>query len=114
LGPFGGDRPRNDPDGLKNITLNYRADYDSTYLKLPMTDDGKGGDAVAGDGLFSTTITNQVGFGIVAFYLSAIDNRGAATRFPALVNDNGPPRECLVRFGDENPACSFGSVSLLD
>ena len=98
----------NDPDGLRSITLNYRADYESSYAKLPMTDDGTGGDVVAGDGLFSATMGNQVGFGVAAFYLSAVDNRGAATRFPALVNDNGPARECLVRFGDDNPGGSFG------
>src|SRR4030095_6885251 len=33
-------------------------------------------------------------------------------RFPALINDNAPPKECLVRFGDEKPGGSFGAYHL--
>ena len=50
---------------------------------------------------------------IAAFYISATDKLGAATRFPALrTNDNEPVRECVVMFGDGNPGGSFGVYHL--
>jgi hypothetical protein len=73
-----------------------------------MTDDGTGGDARPRDGVFSAILPSQFYYGIAAFYVSAVDGRGVATRFPALLNDMAPPRECLVRFGDDNPGGSFG------
>jgi len=99
-----------DPDGIASLTLNYRLDSDTSYTKVTMKDDGTGGDAVAQDGLFSATLPGA--YGIVAYYLSATDNRGAVTRFPALLNDNSPVRECVVMFGDENPGGSFASYHL--
>ena len=51
-------------------------------------DNGTGGDAMAGDGIFSATIPGQAANTIVAFYISATDSLGAATRFPALLTDN--------------------------
>jgi hypothetical protein len=56
----------------------------------------------------SGTAANQ----IVAFYIAAADSLGAATRFPALPNDNEPARECVVMFGDGNPGGSFGVYHL--
>ena len=50
----------------------------TTYTAVPMNDDGTGGDAVAGDGVFSATIPGQAANQIAAFYISATDNRGAA------------------------------------
>jgi hypothetical protein len=99
-----------DADGVKSLVLNYRIDPDTSYVQVPMNDDATGGDAIAGDGIFSATIPGT--YGIVAFYLSATDSRGTATRFPQLINDNAPIRECIVNFGDENPAGSFGSYHL--
>ncbi len=99
-----------DPDGVRNVALNYRLDPDTTYLKIPMTDDGTGGDAVAGDGVFSATLPG--GYGLTAFYVSATDNRGATARFPALRNDNAPVPECVVMFGDQDPGGSFGVYHL--
>jgi hypothetical protein len=101
-----------DPDGVQNLMLNYRIDPAAIYISVPMTDDGTNGtngDAIAGDGIFSATIPGQSSNTIVAFYISAADNLGAATRFPALLNDGSPVRECLVRFGDANPPESFGA-----
>ena len=48
-----------DPDGVQSLILNYRLDPATTYTAVPMTDDGTGGDAIAGDGLFSATIPGQ-------------------------------------------------------
>ena len=101
-----------DPDGVRDFILNYRIDPATSYRQVPMTDTGTGGDAVAGDGLFSAAIPGQAAGKIVAFYLSATDGRAAATRFPALVNDNAPARECAVMLGDSNPSGHFGAYHL--
>jgi len=101
-----------DPDGLQSLTLHYRADYSTQYTTVPMTDDGAGGDALAGDGLYSATFSSQEVGAKAAFYISAVDKRGAATRFPALTDDNAPVRECVVCFGDADPGGSFGVYHL--
>ena len=62
-----------DPDGIASVLLKYRLDPSSTYSTLTMTDDGTGGDAVAGDGVFSATIPGQASGTMVAFYLQATD-----------------------------------------
>jgi hypothetical protein len=97
-----------DPDGLRNLTLYYRIDPATTYAGVAMKDDGTGGDVVAGDGIYSATIPGQASGTIVAFYISAVDQSGASTRFPALLTDQSPVRECVVMFGDGNPGGSFG------
>ncbi len=48
-----------DPDGVTNLTLNYRLDPATTYTSVPMNDNGTNGDIVAGDGVFSATIPGQ-------------------------------------------------------
>ncbi len=102
-----------DPDGVQNLTLYYRLDPATNYTAVAMKDNGTGGDAVPGDGVFSATIPGQAANQIVAFYISATDSRGAATRFPALrPQDNEPVRECVVMFGDGNPGGSFGVYHL--
>jgi len=102
-----------DPNGVQNLTLNYRLDPAMTYTAVPMTDNGTGGDAIARDGVFSATIPGQNTNQVVAFYISATDSLGAATRFPAIrTGDNEPVRECVVMFGDGNPGGSFGVYHL--
>ena len=101
-----------DPDGLQTLTLHYRVDPNTGYTPIPMTDDGTSGDAIAGDGIYSAMIPGLGAGAIAAFYISATDNASAATRFPALLDDNSPVRECLVRFGDGNPVGSFGVYHL--
>ena len=102
-----------DPDGLQNLVLHYRLDPAANYTAVPMLDNGTGGDAMAGDGIFSATIPGQAANQVVAFYLSATDGLGATTRFPALrPQDNEPVRECVAMFGDGNPGGSFGVYHL--
>lgn len=101
-----------DPDGVTNLTLYYRLDPATNYTSVPMKDDGTGGDAVPGDGIFSATLPGQQANTLAAFYISANDSLGAATRFPALLTDNTPVRECLVLFGDANPGGCFGVYHL--
>jgi hypothetical protein len=102
-----------DPNGVQNLTLFYRIDPATTYSSVTMKDNGTGGDAIAGDGIFSATIPGQTAGTLAAFYISATDSNSATARFPALrPNDNEPPRECAVLFGDSNPAGSFGVYHL--
>src|SRR5208282_2367162 len=102
-----------DPNGVTNLTLYYRLDPATNYTAVPMKDDGTGGDAVPGDGVFSATIPGQAANQIAAFYISATDALGATTRFPSLrPQDNEPVRECVVMFGDGNPSGSFGVYHL--
>ena len=102
-----------DPDGIKSLTLYYRLDPATSYTAVSMNDKGTGGDAIAGDGVFSATIPGQAAGQIVAFYLSATDSLGASTRFPALrAKDNVPAPECVVMFGDGAPGGSFGVYHL--
>ncbi len=102
-----------DPDGVTNLTLYYRLDPATNYIAVPMLDNGTGGDAVPGDGVFSASIPGQASNQVAAFYISATDSRGAATRFPAIrPNDNEPVREGVVMFGDSIPVGTFGAYHL--
>jgi len=93
-------------------TLLYRIDTGvnakPNYVRVPMGDNGSGGDAVAGDGLFSATIPAQSAGTVVAFLVQARDNLGVTNLFPTdLRNNAGAPRECVVAFGDPIPTGSF-------
>jgi Lamin Tail Domain/CotH kinase protein len=102
-----------DVDAITNLTLYYRLDPSASYTAVPMNDGGTNGDAVPGDGIYSATIPGQAANQIVAFYIAAADGAGAATRFPSIrTDDNEPARECVVMFGDSNPAGSFGVYHL--
>ena len=97
-----------DPNGVQIVRLYYRLDPATTYNAVLLRDNGLGGDAIAGDGIYSATIPGQAANQIVAFYISATDALGAVTRFPALrPGDNEPVREGVVMFGDGNPGGSF-------
>lgn len=104
-----------DPDGLRSLVLNYRDDYSSSYQTNVMKDDGTGGDAIAGDGVYTGVIPAPGYTSLFAYYLVATDGRGVTNRFPSVVNDNAPPRECLVMFGDDvenSTGGSFGTYHL--
>jgi regulation of enolase protein 1 (concanavalin A-like superfamily) len=100
-----------DVDGVASVVLKYRIDPSATLTTVPMNDAGTGGDAFAGDGLFSAPIPGQPADTIVAFVIEATDAAGspATSRFPALRDDNGPVRECLIHFGSPTPAGAFGT-----
>ncbi len=101
-----------DPDGVQNLTLYYRVDPSPIYTAVTMKDDGTGGDAMPGDGIFSATIPGRPANQLVAYYISATDSNSVVSIFPALLTDNSPRRECLVMFGDGNPGGSFGVYHL--
>ena len=101
-----------DPDGVNSFTLLYRLDPASGYTAVTMKDDGTGGDAIAKDGIFSATIPGQAANHLVAFYVAALDNSLAFTRFPALSVTNAPAPECVVCFGDNHDGAGFGVYHL--
>jgi len=101
-----------DPDGVASLTLRYRNDPTITLTSVAMNDAGTNGDAVAGDGIYTTTIPGRPAKSAVAFTLLATDQFGAASTFPEMVPDNAPGRECVVVFGDPTPANIFGTYHL--
>ena len=86
-----------DPDGLAKVTLHYRIDPNKTATEVEMKDDGTGGDAVAGDGVFAAQLPAQSSTKLICFWVEATDALGQAqtTTYPT----NAPARECLVRMG---------------
>lgn len=96
-----------DPDGLGATTLFYRIDPSASYSSVAMQDNGAGGDAVEGDGVYSATIPGQAAGTLVAFYVQAADTRGAITTLPRSASPTS--KECLVRFGDPILTTTFGT-----
>ena len=101
-----------DPDGIGSVMLNYRIDPATNWVSVPMTDSGTGGDAVAGDGVLSATLPGQNANRLIAFWISAVDGAGSATRFPAMGDDNRPTPEGVILFGDSMPSSTFGVYHL--
>ena len=99
-----------DPDGLASVQLRYRLDPSAALTNLTMLDNGTGGDAVAGDGLFAATIPGQGNGTLVAFHVQATDafSPSSTSTFPTTV----PARECLVRFGESVPTGNFPSYRI--
>jgi hypothetical protein len=105
-----------DPNGIAALRLKYRLDSGNfnvtpaLFTSVTMVDDGTGGDAITGDGIYSGTIPGQPGGGLASFYLEAVDNLGATNLFPQDVfpppglprcfPNDAPTRECVVRWGD--------------
>ena len=98
-----------DPDGLSSVTLKYRLDPSPTYTSVAMLDNGTGGDAVAGDGIYSGTIPAQASGTLVAFQVVATDSLGAVRTFPLPDPTYKNPFECLVYFGDTILSTAFGT-----
>ncbi|HWH68149.1 MAG TPA: lamin tail domain-containing protein, partial [Candidatus Sulfotelmatobacter sp.] len=98
-----------DADGVASVLLKYRIDPNATYTTLPMTDDGTGGDAVAGDGVFSAAIPGQAAGTLIAFCVQATDRPSTLNPQPStsVFPNDAPTRECLVRVGETQPTGNF-------
>lgn len=90
-----------DPDGVGTMTLQYRYDPATSYNSVTMRDDGQGGDALAGDKVFSATIPGAGAGTLAAYYVQATDQYAPAAT--ATYPSDAPIRECLVRFGENVP-----------
>ncbi len=99
-----------DPDGLMAVECIYRIDPSSQTTRLPMRDDGAGGDVLGGDGLYSAVLPPQNTTNLVAFAVEASDaaTTRAASRYPV----ESPERECLVRWGEETTLGNLGTYRI--
>ena len=96
-----------DPDGISSMSLHYRVDPSPSFSTTPMLDDGTGGDAVAGDGLYSASLAGQPGGTLVAFHVTVSDG-SVSSQFPAAV----PDQECLIRWGESPISGELGTYRL--
>ncbi len=99
-----------DPDGVGDVLLRYRVDPSATATTVTMRDDGTGGDAAAGDGLYTAILPGRSTRTVVAFRVETTDTGtpSASRVFPPAF----PESECLVRWGDPAPAGSFAHYHL--
>jgi hypothetical protein len=106
-----------DPDGVTNVVLFWRVDSATppAFTQQFMLDNGTGGDAIAGDGIYSATIPAQTSGTMVSFYVESSDAQLAKSQFPVnavAVQVDGQRRECLVRWGDPIPVAAFSTYRL--
>ncbi len=105
-----------DPDGIASVNLRYRTDPTTTYTTVAMHDDGTGGDAVAGDGVWSATIAGRAGGVLVGFVITSADAAAtpASGVFPqsGLIPVSKPTPEGYIRWGDPAPAGNFAHYHL--
>lgn len=97
-----------DPDGVNAFNLRFRINPNTALTSVTMRDDGTLGDAIAGDGIYSATITGRSDGTLIAYRIEATDGAGSSTTFPK----NVPTQECLVRWDDPVPAGTYPHVHL--
>ena len=96
-----------DPDGVASVTLEYRIDPSAVYNAVSMLDDGTGGDALAGDGVYSAQFPGQASGTIVAFRVKAIDSH--ASPETSWSPSDELKKNALVRFGEPTPSGMLGT-----
>lgn len=96
--------------GIGQVRLVYRIDPGVTPNTLIMKDDGTDGDLAPGDGIYTATIPKQASGVMVAFHIEATD--AAPTPVTTFFPTDAPTRECLVRFGESQPAGVMGTYRL--
>ncbi|MBP7948115.1 MAG: lamin tail domain-containing protein [Verrucomicrobiales bacterium] len=108
-----------DPDNVSAASLLWRNDTDSGATStVSMKDDGSGGDAFAGDGIYSAVIPGQSAGKLIAFKIQATDAAASPltatfpTPNPLIFPASLQARECLVRFGEAPQYGSLGSYRL--
>lgn len=126
-----------DPDGVQDVTLEYQlvdpgsyvrltdAAYGANWTTLVMTDDGLGGDELAGDDTYSVTLPGslQMHRRLVRYRITASDTLGASIRgpyaddpqpnFAYFVYDGVPDYEASLRPGVE-PTVTYSGDKLDD
>jgi len=106
-----------DPDGISQFIVRYRVDPGNTFNSATLVDTGAGGDAVAGDGLFTATLPGQNANVMVAFHVQAVDGLNRTNLFPAnalnyAFPNDAPGHEALIRWGETQMAGSFATYHL--
>jgi len=102
-----------DNDGVSTVTLYYRSEGAVLFTGVLMVDDGSGGDAINGDGIFTAMIPGASSGTMRAFYIEASDG-SESTRFPTLLEASAdvPERTCLVRVGDTSLNTQFAAYRI--
>ena len=95
-----------DPDGISQVRVTGRVDGTASTVSLILRDDGTGGDAAAGDGLYSGTLSGRAAGVLISFRIEATDGSPSpgTSKFPV----DAPAHECLIRWGDPIPFGTFG------
>jgi spore coat protein CotH len=77
-------------EGISKVNLHYGIGIDSKRTEIEMKDDGRSGDKIANDGVFTATIPAQRSTSLVCFYTEAIAKNGSLSRayLPAQVGQN--------------------------
>lgn len=101
-----------DPDAIAAIELRYRIDPSPSVHRAAMLDDGSGADALARDGIYTASLPGQPSGTVLAFTIQAADARAAVSRFPAAGPAGAPEIECLIRFGETEPAGALGTYRI--
>ena len=100
-----------DADGIASVTLRTRIDPGTTAGSTIMRDDGTGGDAVAGDGIYSATITGRSSGTLIGFKIIATDAAASPVTgtFPggSLLPVALPSAEGYIRWDDPIPFGNF-------
>jgi hypothetical protein len=71
-----------DNSAVMTVTLHYRPEEATSYVTLPMLDDGTGGDIVSGDLIYTAVISAHHDGLYVEFYATATDDEGAERVVP--------------------------------
>jgi len=103
-----------DPDGVSSVSLRFRTVETAAFSSVAMRDDGAGGDALAGDGIWSGTLNGRGAGELVQFIVEAFDNASstASSIFPTGTVYAGLPAVsgANVRWGDPVPTGTFNHV----
>jgi hypothetical protein len=103
-----------DPDGLSSVSLRFRASETAAFSSVAMRDDGAGGDTLAGDGIWSATLSGRNTGDLLQFVVEAFDNASttASTLFPSgpVYAGLAPVGGANIRWGDPVPMGSFNHV----
>jgi hypothetical protein len=103
-----------DPDGLSSVSLRFRTVETAAFSSVAMRDDGAGGDALAGDGIWSGTLNGRGAGELVQFIVEAFDNASstASSIFPTGTVYAGLPAVsgANIRWGDAVPTGTFNHV----
>lgn len=103
-----------DPDGLSSVSLRFRTVETAAFSSVAMRDDGTGGDALAGDGIWSGTLNGRGAGELVQFIVEAFDNASstASSIFPTGTVYAGLPAVsgANIRWGDPVPTGTFNHV----
>ena len=105
-----------DSDGISRVVARYRTDPGTTTTDLVLRDDGTSGDLVAGDGIYSGTLSGRSSGTLIGFRIFATDaaSAPAINQFPStsLLPVGSPYSEAYIRWDDVQPSGSIAHYHL--